>query len=184
MTVPQRLGKYACVEIERRYLLRQLPAGLSEDAPPRRILDCYIAGTRLRLRQMTDHPSGEVIWKLGQKFRAAGQSALETTITNLGLNEQEFRVLRSLGGNEIIKDRYLHSDQGNQYGIDLFRGPLLGLILAELEFNTREEAAVLSPPPFAFSEVTDDADFTGGSLAAMNREALQALLEKYFGLGD
>jgi hypothetical protein len=45
----QRIGKYAWLEIERRYLLRRLPTDV-ERSTRRRITDHYLISTRLRLR--------------------------------------------------------------------------------------------------------------------------------------
>ena len=79
----RRVGKYACQELERRFLLRELPEGVNRDSF-RRITDRYLPGTCLRLR-CTESPTGECLdRKLAQKV-AAG--ALETKITNLYLSD-------------------------------------------------------------------------------------------------
>jgi CYTH domain-containing protein len=44
-------------------------------------------------------------------------------------------------------------------------GELAGLVLAEAEFKTPEELSAFPCPRFAIREVTDDARFTGASLA-------------------
>ena len=65
----------------------------------------------------------------------------------------------------------------------MFHGPLQGLVLAEVECETREQAVALPPPPVPAIEVTDDPAFTGGELAALTREGLSALLRNRFGAG-
>lgn len=163
----QRIGKYACLELERRYLLKELPADLREQACSWYIIDRYLSGTRLRLRQMTSPSKGTVILKLTQKYREAGQEATETIITNMYLNKAEYNCLSQLPGPEIIKKRYEYRQQEHRYSIDVFEGPLQGLILAEIEAEMAEELAGQPFPSFALKEVTADPFFSGGALAGL-----------------
>jgi CYTH domain-containing protein len=163
----QRIGKYACLELERRYLLRELPADLRERESNWHIVDRYLSGTRLRLRRMTSPSTGTVSLKLTQKYREAGQEATETTITNMYLNEAEYDSLNQLPGAEIIKKRYEYQQQGRLYSLDVFEGPLQGLILAEIEAETAAELAAQPFPAFAFKEVTADPFFSGDALAKL-----------------
>ena len=64
----QRIGKYACLEIERCYLLRELPADLLGQGDYWQIVDRYILDTRLRLRQMTSPRNQTVLYKFSQKL--------------------------------------------------------------------------------------------------------------------
>lgn len=57
-------------------------------------------------------------------------------------------------------------------GIDVFEKELAGLIMAEAEFRSAEEAAAFEPPPFLLQEVTSNPRFTGASLADATREEL------------
>jgi hypothetical protein len=75
----KRLGKYARLELERRYLLRELPSDLAEQANGWLIVDRYIVDTRLRLRRMIEMESGKIVFKFGQKYRASSQSEVETS---------------------------------------------------------------------------------------------------------
>jgi CYTH domain-containing protein len=174
----QRIGKYACLEIERRYLLRKLPADLKDRPPANVIADLYITNSRLRLRKMQP-PTGPAVLKLGQKFRGPDQPATETTITNMVLNDAEYTLLKRLGGREIVKERHLLPHAGRVWGIDVFRGPLEGLILAEVECETREELAMIAKPPFAAADVTDDVFFTGGHLVGASVGDLKRKLASF-----
>ncbi len=64
-------------------------------------------------------------------------------------------------------------------GIDVFEPPLHGLIMADVEFSTDNEAQSFLPPPAAVAEVTDDSRFTGGSLVSARRDDLLAWLAEY-----
>lgn len=62
--------KYADVERERRFLVSRLPEAAHER---RRIIDRYVTGTRLRLREMVTE-EGIVTRKLGHKVRLSESS--------------------------------------------------------------------------------------------------------------
>ena len=61
-------SKYARVERERRYLLQDLPEGLSRADHHLQITDNYITGTRLRLRKVRDPQTNKWVVKFTQKF--------------------------------------------------------------------------------------------------------------------
>ena len=94
----------------------------------------------------------------------------KTTITNMYLNQAEYGSLNQLPGTEIIKKRYKYQEQGHLYSIDVFEGPLQGLILAEIEAETVEELAGQPFPSFALKEVTADSFFSGGALTGLSEE--------------
>jgi CYTH domain-containing protein len=171
-------GKYALVERERRFLLRDLPEGLTRASEHVQIWDNYITGTRLRLRQIRVPATKERRWKLTQKYAPAPPDFSRAVITNMYLSPQEYETFGVFAGNEIRKNRYPFEHEGRKYGIDMFLGPLWGLVLAETSFETDEEMDGLSVPPFAVAEVSRDEMFTGGKLAYLTIEDLQAHLSK------
>jgi len=166
----QRIGKYACLETERRYLLKNTPDDLLENTNGWLITDRYFPNTRLRLRHMKSISGNELIYKLTQKYRSETQNAYETTITNLYLTEEEYNHFESLGGKIIKKKRYPYSVQNHNFSIDVFEGRHQGLILAEMEFEGQTELGEFALPLFALKEVTDDPFFTGGNLVTMTEE--------------
>jgi CYTH domain-containing protein len=160
--------KYARIERERRYLLAELPPGLTADSPHTHIIDRYIPGTRLRLRRMEDETGNVIALKLTQKYDPPTGTGLETIITNLYLNETEFQALACLEGPTLRKRRYPYPFAGRNFSIDVFEGALKGLILCEIEFDEHTDSH-LELPPFAVREVTDDPFFTGGHLVTLTR---------------
>ena len=166
----QRIGKYACLETERRYLVKEVPDGLLEMTKGWMIVDCYFPNTRLRLRHMRSISGNENIYKLTQKYRSETQNALETTITNLYLTEEEYNLLEPLEAKIIQKQRYPYHVQNQHFSIDIFAGRHQGLILAEMEFENESEWSEIVIPLFALKDVTDDLFFTGGNLALMTDE--------------
>jgi CYTH domain-containing protein len=147
-------GKYARPERERRFVVTEVPEPLEHG---RLIEDRYLDGGTLRLRAVRG--DGAPVYKLTQKVRA-GVGPAEVSITNLYLSEDEYRMLVALPGSDLVKTRSLC--QG--FAVDVFHGPLEGLVLAELEVEDLQ--AELDLPDWICCEVTHDDTFSGGALAS------------------
>lgn len=171
-------GKYARIERERRFLLRELPEGLTRASQHLQIWDNYITKTRLRLRKIRVPQTKEYIWKLTQKFAPAPPDFSRTVITNTYLTEYEYEVLSVFEGNEIRKNRYPFEYEGRAFSIDMFLGALWGLILAETSFDTDEEMDGFATPPFAAFDVTNDEMFTGGRLVELTADDIRDELQR------
>ena len=176
--VAERRMKYARVERERRYLLRELPHGLRVNDPHTQIFDNYITGTRLRLRKMRVPERREWTWKLTQKFAPDPSDFSRTVIANIYLSQIEYETFSVFEGNELRKNRYPYEHDGRKFSVDVFLGPLHGLILAETEFDTDEELRDFPAPPFAAREVTNDELFTGGRLVELTIDDIRAELAR------
>lgn len=160
-------SKYARVERERRYVLRDLPEGLTRADPHLQITDNYITGTRLRIRKVREPQTNKWTVKFTQKYAPDPNDLSRTTITNTYLNALEAEVLSVFETNEIRKNRYYFDFEGRKFSIDMFLGDLFGLVLAEVSFETDEELDNFPKPPFALLEVTNDSLFTGGRLCEL-----------------
>jgi CYTH domain-containing protein len=160
-------SKYARVERERRYLLQDLPEGLTRADPHLQITDNYLTGTRLRLRKVREPRTNKWTVKFTQKFAPNPDDLSRTIITNTYLNALEAETLSVFNSNEIRKNRYPFWFEGKKFGIDMFLGDLFGLVLAEVDFDTDEEMDRFAKPAFALAEVTDDLLFTGGRLCEL-----------------
>ena len=169
-------GKYARVERERRYLLREAPHGLKLSDPHTQITDNYVTGTRLRLRKVREPRTNEWTLKLTQKHTPAPPDFTRTLITNIYLNEYEYEVLSVFEANELRKNRYPYLHEGRLYSVDVFLGPLRGLVTAETDFEADEEMDAFPPPPFAHTDVSRDELFTGARLVHLTAEDLRAEL--------
>ncbi len=172
--VTAKRDKYARIERERRFLLRDFPPGLERTAWHTQIFDNYITDTRLRLRKIREPYKREWTWKLTQKFAPDPADFSRTLITNIYLSQYEYEQLAVFEGNEIRKNRYPYEHEGRTYSVDVFLGTLWGLILTEIEFETDEELSAFTPPPFAVLEVTNDEMFTGGRLVHLTSDELRA----------
>jgi CYTH domain-containing protein len=169
-----RDGKYARVERERRFLLAGPPPAAIA-AAPRQITDRYLTGTRLRLRRVEHPGGGPSEFKLTQKVPAGRPGPVRGMITNIYLSQPEYDRLATLPATVLSKTRV----SVPPVSIDIFDPPRHGLVLAEAEFTTDDEASCFRPPPGSIAEVTDDARFSGGRLARTGRDELLAWLAEY-----
>ena len=160
-------SKYARIVRERRFLLNDLPDGLTRTDSHRQITDSYITGTRLRIRKIRDPRTNKWVVKFTQKFTPDPNVPSRTVITNLYLNALEAETLAIFDANEIRKNRYYFDFEGRRFSVDMFLGDLLGLVLAETSFDSDAEMAGFGMPPFAIAEVTANELFTGGKLCEL-----------------
>ncbi len=162
--------KYTLVERERRFLLRALPPGPCIRRAE--ITDRYLTGTRIRLRETVETMADgtTTVRKLTQKIPApAGGPGL---ITTLYLSAAEHEVLTAVPAQVLVKTRC----SVPPFGIDVFRGSLEGLVVAEIEFATAAEHDAFAPPPESVAEVTLDPRFTGGRYLTTTRDDLLSML--------
>jgi CYTH domain-containing protein len=153
--------KYVFVERERRWLCRELPRGRAASAEA--IVDLYVTGTRLRLREARPLGGGPAKRRLTRKADAAADTRL---ITSIYLDAAEFDLLKDLPGKVLRKTRHHLGSGEPSLSVDVFEGPLAGLILAEAEFDSDAAMAAFPMPDFALREVTDDPRYSGGWLVA------------------
>ena len=146
--------KYAHVETERRFLIAALPEHVTGTTD---VVDRYLTGTRMRLREMTT--DGQVVRKLGQKIRLDG--ARRIAHTTLYLDDAEWSVLSQLPARRLHKRRHVIEHDGIAFAVDKHDD---GTLIAELDGGEESPA---DPPAWldVIREVTDDEAFTGGALA-------------------
>jgi len=166
-TIVPAESRYTQMERERRYLLQDLPEGLTRADPHLQITDNYITGTRLRLRKVRDPRSNKWTVKFTQKFAPNPGDFSRTIITNVYLNALEAETLAVFDANEIRKNRYSFEFEGRKFSVDMFLGDLFGLVLAETSFETDRELGSFAKPAFAIADVTNNELFTGGKLCEL-----------------
>ncbi len=160
-------SKYARIERERRYLLQDLPEGLTRTDHHLQITDNYITGSRLRIRKVRDPRTNKWTVKFTQKFAPDPTDLSRTFITNTYLNAVEAEVLSIFNANEIRKNRYYFEYERRTFSVDMFLGDLFGLVLAEVSFDNDVELDAYPTPPFALAEVTNNELFSGGKLCEL-----------------
>lgn len=134
------------MEIERKYLVKTVPANLMQ-YPCKEIEQGYLnTDPVVRIRRSNEK------YTLTYK----GKGLLVREEYNLPLNAESFAHMKSkIDGILITKRRYL-IPYADKYTIelDLFDGELAPLMLAEVEFETEEEANAFTPPDWFGEDVT------------------------------
>ena len=149
-------GKYAVVERERRYLLAGLPDGITSTVE---IVDLYLTGTRLRLREVrTD--DGTVTRKLGHKVRMTTGPA-EIAHTSLYLDDEEWALLCQLPARRLHKRRHLVRRDGFALVVDEHDD---GALIAEID-DGDQPCDVVPVCLAVVQDVSDDESWTGVALA-------------------
>ena len=139
------------MEIERKFKPSSLPADL--DSYPVRIIEQGYLSTDPVLRVRRDGDEYYLTYK--------GAGLLSREEYNLPLTEDFYRhLLEKADGTVIRKRRVVIPLEGGtekrSIELDLFDAPFEGLIIAEVEFGSEEEAKAFTPPAWFGEEVTYD----------------------------
>ena len=157
--------KYAIVERERRFLVGSVPDCVVKVTS---IVDRYVVGTRLRLREV--HEDGlPVVRKLGHKVRL-GHGAAEVACTSLYLDDAEWDLLHRLPALVLRKRRHHVERDGVSLVVDELED---GTLLAEID--DRDARPVPAPDWLDVrAEVTRDESWTGAGIAARLAQQVDA----------
>jgi CYTH domain-containing protein len=148
--------KYAVVERERRFLVARLPEGV---IGTKQIIDSYLTGTRLRLREVHEI-DGTVVRKLSHKVRLS-EGPAEVACTNLYLDDAEWAVLAALPARVLRKKRHMVQRDGLLVAIDEHED---GTLVAEID--DRDVPSWVVPAWLdTLEEVSGNEAWTGASLA-------------------
>ena len=128
------------MEIERKFLIKQIPEGCTS-FPCRQIEQAYL-NTDPVVRVRRDNDDYYLTYK--------GKGLLSREEYNLPLNKEAYEhLLAKADGIILTKKRYMIPVPGNDHltiELDVFEGHYDGLILAEVEFASEEEAKAFNPP--------------------------------------
>ena len=145
------------MEIERKWKIEKLPDGY--DAFPFFIIEqaylCTEPVVRIR-RQDQDY---------FLTYKSKG--LLEREEYNLPLTAESYEHLKKKAdGNVIRKKRYcIPFSDALTIELDLFDAPFEGLVLAEVEFSSEEQAMAFLPPEWFGEEVTWSAEYHNSTLS-------------------
>lgn len=90
------------------------------------------------------------------------------------LSKDQFDDLWGLTENRIIvKERFTMSQNGASIDLDFYKNELQSLIMAEVEFDTIEEADTFVVPSWFGQEVTDDHNYDNRCLATNGLETIR-----------
>ena len=146
-------------EIERKFLLPEAPACLSESKAVQ-IEQGYLAieeAVEIRLRRSEEE-------RLLTAKRGHGEVREEIEID---LDREQFDALWPLTeSRRLTKTRHLIPiDDGLTAEVDVFEGELESLVTGEIEFDSEEQSGAFEPPAWMGREITGDERYAGQSLA-------------------
>lgn len=143
---------YVMVEIERKFLVDSSKLGFIKQLTGKKIRQAYLAeradGTTVRVRQKGNKGY------LTVKGPSHGISRTEVEVEiELNALESLFTLCPAI----LEKIRYEVLFEGKTWEIDVFKGQLEGLIVAEIELNSEDEQIEI--PEWVSTEVTQNAEY-------------------------
>lgn len=151
------------IEIERKFLLKELPVNEMKNALVEEIQQGYLV--REPEREVRVRRKGELFYLTEKK--GSGLSREEHEIL---INETIFNALWPLThGMQLVKSRSTFTLDGKQLELDVYHDTLQPLMVLEIEFDSEEEALAWSPPWFAGPEVTGDKRYKNAQLATVGK---------------
>lgn len=135
------------VEIEKKFLVKYLPEGL--DSYPHKEFEQGYLCTAPVVRVRREGEDYILTYK--------GSGLMKRREENLPLNKEAYEhLLAKADGIIITKTRYVIPEKdGLKIELDIFHGVHQGLVLAEVEFSSEEEANAYQPPEWFGKEVTN-----------------------------
>ncbi len=158
------------MEIERKFLIKEMPGGLEEYAC-HHIEQAYLTTDPvIRVRKelifskaKDDEPSME---KYTLTYKGKGLLAREEH--ELPLTSEAYNTLKSKAdGNVIAKKRYVIpiENTGLKVELDCFEPPFAPLVMAEVEFPGMEEAKSFEPLSWFGEDVTNDPAYHNSTMS-------------------
>jgi CYTH domain-containing protein len=149
------------MEVERKFLVDEPPDLDGEETAE--IAQGYLAAGNdgeVRLRR-----------KDGQTLLTAKRGAgLTRDEAEVQIDAAAFERLWPLTeGRRLRKRRHLLPHGDLSIEVDVFEGELAGLVIAEIEFESEEQASAFEPPPWLGEDVTGDPRYRNESLATRGR---------------
>lgn len=145
-------------EIERKYLVPAAPENLSS-FPYHEIEQGYLCTEPVvRIRRQDD--------EYYLTYKSKGLMVREEY--NLPLTEEAYlHLCEKTDGRLISKRRYLIPFEKYTIELDLFSSPKKGLLLAEVEFSSEEEALAFCPPDWFGEDVTGSSLYHNSNLSKL-----------------
>jgi CYTH domain-containing protein len=164
------------LEVELSYLAALIPPDL-ENCEHKDLFDMYfpanIEHPKLRIRQKGDS------YELTKKTQTNSNDAGVQHEENIELTADEFAALAKSDGRKLVKKRYRMPYKGLVAEIDIFTGPLKGLVVIEFEFKTLEEKSDFVKPDFCLADVTQENFIAGGFLAGKSYSDISFYLARF-----
>lgn len=165
------------MEIERKFLLKDIPSEISLPKKYKSITQLYLlasANGEVRLRRVHDRETNTISYvqtvkSSGDLVRSEVESEVPEQLFNLVVqNKLYFGTILQKLQYKILIPLSPESNITKTLELDVYRNKFIDedyLILAEIEFDSIEEANSFIPPSWLQTEVTSNAEFKNKSLA-------------------
>ncbi len=164
------------IEIEKTYLAKFLPRDLMKFSYTE-IIDLYFPKNskhpKLRIRKRDNS------YTITKKNVIDEKDSSTQREQNIKITKEEFDSFFELQGNKIHKIRFLYPCKGKVAEIDVFLGRFKGLVLVEVEFDSKEELEKASMPDFCLADVTEEECIAGGFLSTIDFDGIKEALDKF-----
>jgi adenylate cyclase len=147
-------------EIERKFRVRDTPESLGEGTQLRQAYLAVDGGVEVRVRDK----GGTYV------LTVKGGRGVERTEVEVDVDGASFDELWALAPDRRIeKIRHEIDVDGHTAELDVYAGPLEGLVVVEVEFASRDDAEAFVPPEWFGEELTGDPRWSNAALATAGR---------------
>lgn len=157
------------MEIERKFLIKQLPFTL-EQFEMTEIEQMYLSTEPVvRIRKKGDN----------YYLTCKSKGMMERQEAEFPISKLVYEELKlQKQGNIITKKRYIIPYQTYQIELDQFEGDFCGLILAEVEFASKEEAEAFVMPDWFLKDVTFEKEYHNSNLSKIEIEEFKKFMAR------
>ncbi|MCR5672773.1 MAG: CYTH domain-containing protein [Lachnospiraceae bacterium] len=150
------------MEIERKFTIKELPKDL-DSYDNHMIEQAYLTSEpTIRVRREDDR------FYMTYKGTGGANTSLSHEEYNLPLTKESYETLSSKAdGNVIRKKRILIPYEKHMIELDIFAEPFKPLVIAEVEFDSTDEADDFTPPEWFDEDVTDRREYRNAYLATI-----------------
>lgn len=158
------------MEIEKKFLLKWIPENLSQ-YECKEIEQGYLCRNPIvRIRKSNNDYIMTYKSKFGLEEKRGGDTCISNEVEVM-LNQEGYEHLKQKVDNHLIKKkRYIIPLSDDlKAELDLFEGQLKGLVFAEVEFASEEQAKQFSPPDWFSEDVSSDQRYSNSYLSTIDK---------------
>ena len=165
------------VEMELTFLAREIPQEIV-GVTPQFMMDVYIPDVghaELRVRQKGDK------FEITKKKPILGGDGFTKIMKEMTipLTKTEFEALSLSGKRKVLKYRYNVTIGGFPAEVDIFQGPLKGLVMIDFEFSDMSKRNAFKAPSVCLADVTREIFKAGGVLAGKSYSDIENELARF-----
>lgn len=160
-------------EIEKKFIINKLPdIDLGDKVTYKRYFIYSNNGVEIRVQQKGEQ------YELERKEKISNLTSKKDKII---ITYEEFEYFKSISTKEIIRDSYILHENDTEISLKIYHGNFEGLIRAEVEFETEQDANNFEIPSWLGREITETKLGKDSKLIALSNEEFLYELNKHLG---